>query len=802
MAITCKSFGAVSILGTLLLAASCSEDPRTSQENAAPASNALSTPRLKVPAEFVLAPDGTTRQTLEEAGILAPEGRYWATVLGKALFWDQQTGSDGNACASCHFAAGADPRIKNQLSPGVNDVSFGPDGDKDFGSVYSDLGFPAGNMPSNTPAGPNYTLTKEDFPLHRLANTRDRNSDIITTTNDVVSSQGSFDSTFMKIRIGRGHDRCSPTESEFRQVEPRNTPTTINAAFFYSNFWDGRANNLFNGVGTFGLRDVDPVLGDPNKRLIVLDGDAPKLGYLKVRNASLASQAVAPPLSAREMSCDGRTFADVGRKLLLTKPLFHQKIDRSDSLLGPFVSASGRGLKPQYAYAALIMKAFDKKYWAARGRYRIVNGQLTPKATGYTQMEINFSMFWGLSIMLYEQTLVSDQSRFDDWFASCRPSVSNPGDPNAVPIANPVVLCNPAAENPNRSTDPTAHGLTAQEVLGFGLFNNGGVGIRNPGSPACSGCHPVTNPNATPLVFPTFSEAAFQAGQTFVPVERTRVDDPGFPQPFTIDGASHDRGFFNLGLRPASDDLGNGGEDPYGNPLSIARMFLHEQAGEAVVDPTGIGSRCSTPTLVEPGGTPQYPGCPSAAPPPLNFAGERQLVDGAFKTPSIRNIGLTPSYFHYGGYADLRSVVEVYVRGGNKRNMQLTVPGATGDSSGTGPLGSDTAPAAGPHFGTNVDFFIRDIKSTDEQIDALVAFMLTVTDPRVQCDQAPFDHPELTVFNGHTSHVGHRDGRADDITFVLPAVGADGYAGGPNARFCIPNAGDLFDPRMGPRRGE
>src|SRR5262245_3075497 len=37
-----------------------------------------------------------------------------ATVrLGKALFWDVQLGSDGlTACASCHFHAGADSRVK------------------------------------------------------------------------------------------------------------------------------------------------------------------------------------------------------------------------------------------------------------------------------------------------------------------------------------------------------------------------------------------------------------------------------------------------------------------------------------------------------------------------------------------------------------------------------------------------------------------------------------------------------------------------------------------------------------------
>src|ERR1043165_244592 len=38
-------------------------------------------------------------------------------VLGKALFWDMQLASDGRvACASCHFHAGADHRLQNQLS--------------------------------------------------------------------------------------------------------------------------------------------------------------------------------------------------------------------------------------------------------------------------------------------------------------------------------------------------------------------------------------------------------------------------------------------------------------------------------------------------------------------------------------------------------------------------------------------------------------------------------------------------------------------------------------------------------------
>ncbi len=53
-----------------------------------------------------------------------------AIALGKALFWDMQVGSDGiQACASCHFRAGADPRSKNQLNPGLKRV---PSADMSF----------------------------------------------------------------------------------------------------------------------------------------------------------------------------------------------------------------------------------------------------------------------------------------------------------------------------------------------------------------------------------------------------------------------------------------------------------------------------------------------------------------------------------------------------------------------------------------------------------------------------------------------------------------------------------------------
>ncbi len=65
--------------------------------------------------------------------------------LGKALFWDQQLGSDGQACASCHFHAGADNRSKNQINPGFRSTVV-PGGDLAFGNNGS--GAPAPVRPS------------------------------------------------------------------------------------------------------------------------------------------------------------------------------------------------------------------------------------------------------------------------------------------------------------------------------------------------------------------------------------------------------------------------------------------------------------------------------------------------------------------------------------------------------------------------------------------------------------------------------------------------------------------------------
>ena len=241
----------------------------------------------------------------------------WAVVLGKALFWDVSVGSDGMACASCHFHAGADVRMKNALSPGLIEL---PESDTGFGATVALPPFALGATASGGTVDSTYTLDEDDFPFHQLADILDRNSALNITTNDVVSSAGAVDATFSRIRLIGPFDSCDEVNGDVfhagafaaRQVEPRNTPTMINAVFNHRNFWDGRAMNDFSGVGVFGQADV---LNDPAKRLVVLQNGSLQLTSLNLPDASLASQAVGPPLSNLEMSCGERAFPNIGRKL-------------------------------------------------------------------------------------------------------------------------------------------------------------------------------------------------------------------------------------------------------------------------------------------------------------------------------------------------------------------------------------------------------------------------------------------------------------------------------------------------------
>ena len=600
-----------------------------------------------------------------------------AIQLGKALFWDMQVGSDNfTACATCHFHAGADNRAKNQISPGLLMV------DQD-GVASPDETFQVG--------GPNYTLQASDFPLRKLKNVNKAGSKVLRDSNDVVSSQGVFLRDFIDLDENNQEITQAVFDTTFcvgncstRRVEPRNSPSVINAIFNHRNFWDGRAQDMFNGVNPFGLRDpAAKVYFAANKSKI-------EAVSVAIDNASLASQAVGPPLSAFEMSAGGKLFPELARRLLSQRPLALQKVHPDDSVLGSLSRADEAGLiTPDYA--TLIRQAFRKQWWQYTNNIGIdaldydhggtahadssaalaaaIKGHGNPHANpdGYSQMEVNFSLFFGLALQCYQATLVSDDTPFDHYAE---------GDESA---------------------------LTALQKDGLEIFN---------GKAKCASCHKNGE----------FTGASVQN----VLHERLESMIMG-------DGelAIYDNGFYNIGVRPTLEDLGVGGLDPFGLPLSESRLLVlfGPQTFEQVLG--------ASPNL-------------SASP------GDRVAADGAFKTPGLRNIELTAPYMHNGGQGTLLQVVEFYNRGGDFAHE-------------------------------NIDHLDADIEplglSNSEKL-ALVEFMLSLTDERVRHRRAPFDHPQLFIPNGHigdtSSVLDNGDFEAMDQVMELPATGRSGGTPLPN----------------------
>lgn len=612
--------------------------------------------------------------------------RAAAIVLGKAFFWDQQSGSDGLGCASCHFHAGADNRAKNQLSPGLRN-ELGGKISQTFNITASNRFMKVGPPPGG---GPNYTLKASDFPYHQLADPADRNSAVVFDTDDVTSSEGVFRRDFVSLLPApKKTEVCSIQPTFFdvhgvfvRQAEPRNTPTVINAVYNFRNFWDGRANNIFNGRNPFGPRD--PTAGiDPLNSVMVADayGRLSPMPVL-IPDASLASQSVGPPQSNFEMSCNGRVFEQIGQKLLRLQPLAGQAVDPTDSVLGPY-AARGSGLTIDYP--TLIKRAFQPKFWSSN--------QFTVE--GYTQMEKNFSLFWGLSIMLYESTLVSNNSPFD------------------------------------RYMDGNIGAMTQQQVDGFlKIFAAKG---------GCIFCHKGAEFTGAATSLRTAKDLGAQ-------VEHMIMGDGGV--------SLYDSGFYNIGVRPPVEDIGIGGLDPWGHPLSWSRQaklasLAFGQATNLVNIAPDLFNIFTCNFQVD--------ACMAVDP---SF---RDAVDGSFKVPTLRNVELTGPYFHNGGQATLDQVVDFYNRGGDGRGSDAV------NTTGYKLNSTNRAPAIFPLGLT-----------TNEKAD-LVAFLKALTDDRVRWEQAPFDHPEVRVPNGHqinenAAMPGGPNHQALDDLILIPAVGAAGRA--------------------------
>lgn len=93
-------------------------------------------------------------------------------------------------------------------------------------------------------------------------------------------------------------------------------------------------------------------------------------------------------------------------------------------------------------------------------------------------------------------------------------------------------------------------------------------------------------------------------------------------------------------------------------------------------------------------------------------------MDGKFRTPSLRNVAVTGPYMHNGVFSDLRTVIEFYDKFNNpdrKLNPETGKPWADPEVPGTVDLEELRAKAL-----------------SDRKIDALVAFLETLTDKRYE----------------------------------------------------------------------
>lgn len=578
--------------------------------------------------------------------------------LGKALFWDIQVGTDLQACASCHYNSGADVRVKNQISPGLLDLSGDP---VTFDAMASG------------PGGPNFTLHHDDFPLRKLSDPSDRKSSVIHHAgNDTVSSLGTLRADIVQSFIGT--DECVPVSDPIftldgdntRRVEPRNTPTMVNAVFNFRNFWDGRANNVFNGMDPFGRRN-------PTNTILKASGSSLVSATVDIRDASLASQAVGPPLSDVEMNCGtgNASFPRLGRRILDLYALQLQDVHASDSVLASLRDPTG-GLT--MTYRQLIEAAFADEYWDS--------SELTSE--GFSLIENNFSLFFGLAVMEYERSLISKDSDFDKWAG---------GDYSA---------------------------LTEQEKRGAKLFDGKGK---------CTACHNGPELGAGSDLFKEHEEGGL--------VER---------MPMSVGVALYDNGFYNIGVTPTVEDIGTGANDPWGNPLSFSRQEKERAAGMSVHDPFE-----TDPSTFE-----VDPHVPVSAT-------ERDAVDGSFKTPQLRNLTLTGPFFHNGGQATLRQVVEFYNRGGDRLSTN------SDDSCDNSGFDSNC---------TNLDPDITTLGMSESEIDDMVAFLESLTDPKVSNEEGVFSHPSLPIVVGHVGDETWCDGNiysvCSDETVTLPAIGSSG----------------------------
>ncbi|MCA9034276.1 MAG: hypothetical protein KDA91_04045 [Planctomycetaceae bacterium] len=487
---------------------------------------------------------------------------------------------------------------------------------------------------------------------------------------------------------------AKPEQGTFRKREERlaNAPTVVNAAMNDRLFHDGRAANVFNGYDHLGDE-----AGRDGYGKWTYQGGRWRRVLIRIPDAALASQATGPLLSAAEMSWFGRQYHHVAKKLLGRYPLKNQEVSKSDSHLHAYVAKDGTGLS--VTYEELIRKAFRRKWWAADvhgQKLRVQEGDsLTGKRPFLRQTEMNFSLFWGVALMLYQQELVSSDSEFDRLMDLRRKGESL--YPEGITHAERVRI---------------------QEIMkGLGVFQGH----------ACADCHRAPEFAGATLATVYGPILEFEGPLDAVNAETEQNEfanwlmagQPGIDARiermlFRADMAPrfYDSGFYNIGVTsddPAAEDFDPGVAGDVRIDLSTnsqgALLSISQRFGQGLVTDLILRSPYLTHSLAR------------------RHNDRWSSVIGSFKTPTMRNVALTAPYFHTGDETTLDGVLDHYEQAGLEE-----------------PTNNNLHPAlrvvAGEPAETDVPQSLR---------GALVAFLNALTDQRVKDSVAPFDHPSLKV---------------------------------------------------------
>ncbi|MFN6104306.1 MAG: cytochrome c peroxidase [Planctomycetaceae bacterium] len=717
-------------------------------------------------------------------------------ALGKAWFWEQRVGSDGQtACASCHYRAGADARDK---SLGVAMRAFGPftdprilyraDGSEysvpyedslgilylenrwggmiDFSKFYREQSARALHQASRRIDESGQTMSESDrtnlnTELHRVQLTGSDaacreawqgveqrlahpasgtglpevslegirtlidlgNSGLILANQAVEVGSTNLTASRQEARrklgqsiaryesqLASGQQAAAAAADNSRAVEggdflvrgtsQRNAPTVVNAALHDRLFHDGRATSVFNGYDHLG----DDAGRDGVGKWVCRNGVWRRV-LVRIPNAALASQATAPLLST-EMSWYGRQYHHVARKLLnhTPRPLADQWVSCTDSVLGPYVtpqpgSQLGKGLN--VSYRDLIRRAFRPEFCSdllvpCGGEHDAPTGT-EPRLT---QTEANFSLFWGLAVMAYEQTLISDQSEFDQLLDKMRRGLPQYED------------------RLHQSTEKDQR--TKLLLQGFKAFREH----------ACADCHHLPEfAGATQatlygpiLEFEGPLDAVNADNETNEFVNWLQRREKGCVEPVLVESMFfrpnlaarlYDSGFYNLSV---TADTPGEGFDP-GNAGEV-RIDLTNQSEAIQSVANCFGQGLFTELLNRPV--------------PLTYSLSRRndparsIAMGSFKTSTLRNIALTPPYFHDGSDQNLAMVLEHYERPLNNREEQNAF------------IHPALLPAE-PYTTQPLTAI------PDSQRPAVIELMKSLTDPRVAQSLPPFDHPTLSI---------------------------------------------------------